>query len=215
MFLVLSGKLQIAKRVAQGAERILATLGKGQYVGELSLLTGAPRSATMQALEATDVIEIDQLGFMHLLQDQPHLCLELMHQLAHRLRETTEELIFTALEAALAQRDPRRAPTTSPRMQFIATGSCAPMHLATVLHLAATQAPHPALVTSLMRPGRTDGALVYVLETESPGDIFDLIQPFTGLVQWDIAPALAVDATLTAMLPEADGVQASRAGHDM
>lgn len=196
MYLVVSGNLQISKRVTQGADRVLATLGHGQYVGELSLLTGAQRSATIRALEATEVIEIDQQGFLQLLHDQPQLGLDLLRQLAHRLHDTTEELIFSSLEAALLQREPHRTAHASQRMRFIATGSCAPENLATVLHLAATQAAPtlpPALVTRLIRPGRADGALVYILDTATPGDILDLIRPFTGLVQWDITPAMDID----------------------
>ena len=56
----------------------------------------------------------------------------------------------------------------------------------------------PVLVTSLIRPGRTQDALVYVLETAEPSDLLELITPFIGLVQWDIAPALEIDAALAA-----------------
>lgn len=211
MYLVLSGNLQISKRVTQGADRVLATLGRGQYVGELSLLTGAQRSATIRALEATEVIEIDQHGFLQLLQDQPHLCMDLLQQLAHRLRDTTEELMLTALEAALAQREPQRAPVPSQRMRLIATGSCTPENLAAVLHLAAAQVTGttpPALVSSMFRPGRTEGVLVYLLDTASPGELLEVLAPFTGLVQWDISPALDLDTALVATAPPTDGARA-------
>jgi len=38
MYLVLEGSLQVSKRVIEGAEKVLATLGVGQYVGELKQL---------------------------------------------------------------------------------------------------------------------------------------------------------------------------------
>src|SRR5215470_18973697 len=125
MYFVVQGSLQISKRVIQGADKVIATLGAGQYVGELSLLTGAQRNATMRAVEETEVVEIDQEAFLELIHDQPHVGLDLMRQLAHRLHETTEELIFTALEVALAQREPHRMSSGSRRMRFIATGSFA------------------------------------------------------------------------------------------
>jgi len=200
MYLVVTGQVEIAKRVIQGADKVIAILGAGQYAGELSLLTGAKRSATIRALEDTEVIEIDQDAFIQLLHDQPQVGLDLMRQLAHRLHETTEELILTSLEVALAQREPPRQQANNQRMRFLATGSFAMEKAAEVIRLAAVQTPltkHPALVTSLLRPGRTAGALVYVLETDTPADLLEILNPFLGLVEWDISPALEIDPTLT------------------
>lgn len=199
MYFVLQGSLQISKRVVQGADKVIATLGIGQYAGEMSLLTGAQRSATMRAVEDTEVAEIDQEAFLQLIHEQPQVGLDLMRQMAHRLHETTEELILTALEVALAQREPLRMQVGSRRMRFIATGSFPSEKTAEVMRLAAAQtslAKSPALTTSLIRPGRTQEALVYILETDDPSDLLELITPFMGLVQWDISPALEIDATL-------------------
>ena len=120
----------------------------------------------MRAVEETEVVEINQEAFLQLIHEQPLVgFLDLMRQLAHRLHATTEELILTALEVALAQREPPRMALGSHRMRFIATGSFPGEKTAEVLRLAAEQAPlanSPALVTSLIRPGRTHEALVYV-----------------------------------------------------
>jgi len=203
----LQGSLQISKRVIQGADKVIATLGVGQYAGEMGLLTGAQRSATIQAVEDTEVVEIDQEAFLQLIHEQPQVALDLMQQLAHRLHETTEELILTALEAALVQRDPQRMQGGSRRMRFIATGSFASEKTTAVMQLAAEQASlakSSALITRLICPGRPQGGLVYVLETDDPFALIELITPFTGLVQWDISPALEIDATLAAAVIEAE-----------
>jgi CRP-like cAMP-binding protein len=176
IYFVVQGSLQISKRVIQGADKVIATLGVGQYAGELSLLTGAQRNATMRAVEETEVVEIDQEAFLQLIREQPLVGLDLMRQLAHRLHATTEELILTALEVALAQREPPRMALGNHRMRFIATGSFPGEKTAEVLRLAAAQAPlahSPALVSSLIRPGRTHEALVYVLETDDPSDLLE------------------------------------------
>jgi CRP-like cAMP-binding protein len=207
MYFVVQGSLQISKRVIQGADKVIATLGDGQYAGELSLLTGAQRNATISAVEETEVVEIDQEAFLQLIHEQPRVGLDLMRQLAHRLHATTEELILTALEVALAQREPSRMPSGGRRMRFIATGSFPGEKTAEVLRLAAEQAPlanSPTLVTSLIRPGRNQEALVYILETDDPSDLLELITPFMGLVQWDIAPALGLDIALAATVQAAD-----------
>lgn len=199
MYLVTKGCLQITKRVIEGAEKVITTLGIGQYAGEMSLLTGAQRSATGRALEDTEVVEIDQDAFMQLLHDQPQVGLDLMRQMATRVHETTEELILTSLEMALVQREPRRTQVGSRHMRFVATGSFTSEKTAEVLRMAAEQTPlanSPALVTSLVRPGRTQEALIYIIETDDPRDLMELITPFIGLVQWDISPALEIDLTL-------------------
>jgi hypothetical protein len=119
------------------------------------------------------------------------------------VRETTEELILMGLEAALAQRGAQRTQAGSQRMRFVATGSFAREQMAAVLRLAAAQTPlaqSSALVTGLIRPGRTQEALLYVIETDDPHDLLALITPFMGLVQWDIAPAQEIDATLAATM---------------
>lgn len=198
MYLVMEGSLQISKRLFEGAEKVIASLGAGQYVGELSLLTGAQRSATMRATVDTEVIEIDQDAFMQLLHDQPQVGLELMQQMARRIHETTEALILTELEIALAQRGPRRVQPGSRRMRFVATGSFASDNTTEVLRLAAERLPlahSPVMLTSILRPGRTQDALIYILETDDPRDLLSLIAPFTGLVQWDISPAVDIDAS--------------------
>lgn len=203
MYRVTKGSLQVSKRVIEGAEKVIATLGVGQYAGEMSLLTGAQRSATVRAVEDTEVVEIDQEAFMQLLHDQPQVGLELMRQMATRVHETTEELILTALEMALVQREPQRTSVGSRHLRFVATGSFASEKTADVLRVAAKQAPlakNPALVTSLMRPGRTQEALLYIIETNDPRDLLELITPFMGLVQWDISPALELDQTLATVL---------------
>src|SRR5262245_56588385 len=207
IYFVVQGSLQISKRVIQGADKVIATLGVGQYAGELSLLTGAQRNATMRAVQQTEVVEIDQEAFLQLIHEQPLVGLDLMRQLAHRLHTTTEELILTALEVALAQRDPLRMASGGRRRGFIATGSFPGEKTAEVLRLATEQPPlahNPAFVASLIRPGRTQEALVYVLETDDASDLLALITPFIGLVQWDISPALEIDATLVATVQTKD-----------
>ena len=94
IYFVVQGSLQISKRVIQGADKVIATLGDGQYAGELSLLTGAQRNATIRAVEETEVVEIDQEAFLQLIHEQPRVGLDLMRQLAHRLHATTDELIL-------------------------------------------------------------------------------------------------------------------------
>jgi len=209
MYLVVKGQLQVSKQVIEGAEKILSLLDVGQYVGELGLLTEAQRSATVRAVVDSEVIEIDQQAFLQLMQDNPRMALDLMRQMAHRLEQTTEQFILLGLELALARRKPTPVQQGFSRMRFVATGSFAGHQTAEVMRIAAGEAQasrNPALVASLVRPGRVQDALVYIIETENPQDILQLIQPFTGLVQWDICPAIEAQEGLTAVVsPPAEG----------
>jgi CRP-like cAMP-binding protein len=205
MFFVVAGNLRVSKRVVEGAEKVLSMLGSGQYVGEMSLLTGAKRSATVQAAVDSEVVEIDQHAFEALLHDQPQVGIELMQQMARRLEDTNEELILLALEIALAQRTPQRTQLGSRRMRFVATGSFTSDNATQVLRLVTeltALTKHPAVLTSLLLPGRTQQALLYILETDDPHDLMEVVSPFAGLVQWDIAPALEVTEALPTPTPE-------------
>ena len=92
-------------------------------------------------------------------------------------------------------------------MRFVATGSFASDNTTEVLRTVAAQASRastPAVVTSLVLPGRTHEALVYIIETNEPRELLEVVAPFKGLVQWDIAPAIEASEALPAeMFPEA------------
>lgn len=198
MYLVAAGRLQVSKRVIEGADKVLSQVEAGHYVGEMCLLTGTTRSATATVLVDTEVVEIDQQTFMALLQDQPQIGLDLLRQMAENLKKTNEELILLALEVALAQREHTPRVQRNHGMCFVAAGSFASERFAEVQRVVAEQAQgarHPALVADLVRLGRTHEALLYIIETDNPRDLLEVIAPFAGLVQWDISPALEVNET--------------------
>ena len=67
--------------------RRLASLGPGDVVGELSLIDGAPRSATVQALTPLQVLEINSEDLRRLLRKAPGVRRKLLEALSERLRE--------------------------------------------------------------------------------------------------------------------------------
>ena len=84
MFVVVSGRLRVT--VAGEAEPV-ATLGPGDIVGEMSLLTGARRSATVTALEPVEAIEINKQALAHVLMQSPTLVARFVEMLLRRQRE--------------------------------------------------------------------------------------------------------------------------------
>ncbi len=67
-----------------GLKRTVATLRAGDFFGEIALLTGVSRTATVLALEDTDCYRLDREGVNELLQSRPEIAEHLSHVLARR-----------------------------------------------------------------------------------------------------------------------------------
>ena len=81
-FVIASGTAEVVR----GSKR-LARLGPGDVVGELSLLDGEPRSATVKALTDLEVLEISAEDLRRLLRKAPSVTRKLLEALSERLRE--------------------------------------------------------------------------------------------------------------------------------
>lgn len=87
-FLIIKGgKVQVLVRDGRGRSSVVSHLETGDFFGEGSLLTGEPRSATVTAVEDTEVIVIDKSNFADILTRKPSICTELSKILEGRLRE--------------------------------------------------------------------------------------------------------------------------------
>lgn len=71
----------------QEDEIVIAILGPGQFVGELSLLDGRPRSASVQAVETVETLVVPRDRFLTALRANPQALEALVMTLATRLRE--------------------------------------------------------------------------------------------------------------------------------
>lgn len=85
LFIIASGSV----RVVRDGETI-ATLGSGEFFGELSVLDGQPRSAQVVAAEPTVCLGLASWEFEAVVREQPAVALSVMRGLAMRLRELTE-----------------------------------------------------------------------------------------------------------------------------
>jgi CRP-like cAMP-binding protein len=90
MFLIVAGEAEIFK----GSQR-MAQLGAGEMFGEMALLTGEDRSATVLAKTPMDLYELDKTDFDAMLTHSPQLASGLSRILARRLRETTQSTAKT------------------------------------------------------------------------------------------------------------------------
>ena len=78
-----------AARVVRGTDE-LATLGPGEFFGELAVVDQEPRFASVQAVEPTTVVAVASWDLLALLERDPALSLNLIRGLAARLRAAGE-----------------------------------------------------------------------------------------------------------------------------
>jgi CRP/FNR family transcriptional regulator, cyclic AMP receptor protein len=86
-FLILDGKAEVRKK-----GKILATLSKGQFFGEMSLIDDLPRSADVVALQPTKCWAITSWSFASVIKDHPELALSMLKEVVKRLRVTQSSL---------------------------------------------------------------------------------------------------------------------------
>jgi CRP/FNR family transcriptional regulator, cyclic AMP receptor protein len=86
------GLLKASVAAPNGGERILAILGPGSVVGELSMIDGAPRSASVTALRESKLCFISRADFEAFGQSSPEVFRHVMTVLARRLRDTNDAL---------------------------------------------------------------------------------------------------------------------------
>jgi CRP/FNR family cyclic AMP-dependent transcriptional regulator len=84
MFVIVSGTVGVT---ISGEDERVATLGPGDIFGEMSLLTGARRSATVTALEPVRTIEVNKQALAHVLEQSPTLVSRFVDMLTRRQRE--------------------------------------------------------------------------------------------------------------------------------
>jgi NTE family protein len=89
LYIVLSGCLGVVVRGSNGHDILVARVAAGETVGEMGLLGGGVRSATVEALRDTELLKLDKGSYEDLLLRDPKSIHALISLLARRLRETT------------------------------------------------------------------------------------------------------------------------------
>ena len=89
--IILEGNLEVIKDFNSDTEQRLAVLGKGEYLGEMSLFLGQlTRSASARILDETTLVEFTRLDFEALLKRQPEMSFQLMKEMSQRIRSQGE-----------------------------------------------------------------------------------------------------------------------------
>jgi CRP-like cAMP-binding protein len=87
MYLIEEGRAKVYTRGADNQEIVLDILGPDQVIGELALLDGKPRSATVQALSDCQLLALDREPFMAHLRHNPETAIHLLDYLSANLRQ--------------------------------------------------------------------------------------------------------------------------------
>jgi len=90
------GLLKVSVGGSEGDERILAIFGPGSLVGELSMIDGAPRSASVYALRDSKLSFVSRATFEAFCESNPEVYRHVMILLARRLRDTNGALAATS-----------------------------------------------------------------------------------------------------------------------
>jgi CRP-like cAMP-binding protein len=90
-YLIIDGEAEIVLESPAGPI-IVATLGTNEIVGEMSILTGAPRNATVRAKGRLIALRIAKEPFMRMVREFPAMAVSIMQELAHRVEANNNQL---------------------------------------------------------------------------------------------------------------------------
>lgn len=106
VYIIGSGKIKVGHASGDGRENLLAVLGPGETLGELSLFDPAARNATATAVAESTVYALSQQDLYRVLAQRPDVARHLLASLARRLRKTNDslaDLVFADVPGRVAK----------------------------------------------------------------------------------------------------------------
>jgi CRP-like cAMP-binding protein len=100
MFILMSGQVKVSRISEDGREVILAVMGEGDFFGELSLLDGQSRSANVTVIKDAEMLLINRDDFLNLLNEFPQIAIQLLRELASRMRKSDAQIKSLSLKNA-------------------------------------------------------------------------------------------------------------------
>src|SRR5690349_15795469 len=101
------GRVKVVLDAETGEEAVIAILGPGDSFGELALIDGEPRSATVETLEAVQTVSLSRNDFMAVILANPPAAEQMLIALATMVRRADEsmaDLVFLDLEGRLVKK---------------------------------------------------------------------------------------------------------------
>lgn len=100
LFILNKGRVKISRISDEGGEVILAILGEGDFFGELSVIDGLARSATVTALDDVELLVMKREDFISVLARYPQVSLFLLRELCSRIRKSDSQIKNLSLNTA-------------------------------------------------------------------------------------------------------------------
>ena len=97
LYVIISGRLKVMMSDDEGREVILAILGPNEFFGEMGLLDDHPRSASVVAIEACELLTLAKRDFKKCLADNFEMTMTVVRGLVKRLREADQKIGSLAL----------------------------------------------------------------------------------------------------------------------
>ena len=108
MYIIQTGTVELVKTIGKET-RVLATLEKGDFFGEMSVLEDLPRTASARAKTDVELVRINGATFDSMLKGNTEIAIRMMRKLSRRLREVTQ-LLEDSLGHAVVEEDQKPAP---------------------------------------------------------------------------------------------------------
>jgi len=91
MYIIQTGSVEISKEI-RGVKKVLATLGDGEFFGEMSILNNEPRSATAEIVQESKVLVVDPKTFEAMIKGNAEIAVRMIMKLAQRLRDADAQI---------------------------------------------------------------------------------------------------------------------------
>jgi len=108
LYIVIRGEAEVYLETPDGGRRVLRDLGKGSFFGEMGLMTGAPRSASVVAKTDVECYRLDKEMFEEILHQRPGIAEEISQVLA--VRKAEQISLIQGMSAENASRDAAQHP---------------------------------------------------------------------------------------------------------
>ncbi len=100
LFVIIQGEVKVVRIDEDGREVILSILGPSDIFGEMALLDGETRSASVVALETAELFTLHRKDFLALLNEYPSIAVSLLKHLTQRLRRADAMIKSLSLKDA-------------------------------------------------------------------------------------------------------------------
>lgn len=103
LFIIQKGRVKVSRISDDGREVILSILHMGDFFGELSLIDGKARSASVTAIEDSEIFLLRRGDFLGVLEDYPQISISLLKELAARIRKSDTQIKSLSLQDAMGR----------------------------------------------------------------------------------------------------------------